>query len=73
MASKKEKDLPALSEGALADRQKAIRQAEPFSASTGLDPNNAMTLNFMGYMFADKGLPPARSLSWRQGRRAGAP
>ncbi|HKF46185.1 MAG TPA: tetratricopeptide repeat protein [Terracidiphilus sp.] len=51
--------------GALADRQKHVEQAEGFfRQALDLDPNNAMTLNYLGYMFADKGvrLPEALKL-----------
>ena len=43
-------------------------QAEShFRQALDLDPTNAMTLNYLGYMFADKGvhLPEALSLSAR--------
>jgi tetratricopeptide (TPR) repeat protein len=51
--------------GALADRQKHPELAEPyFRQALELDPSNAMTLNYMGYMLADKGirLPEALKL-----------
>ncbi|MFZ0392717.1 MAG: tetratricopeptide repeat protein [Terracidiphilus sp.] len=51
--------------GALADRQKHMDQAESyFRQALDLDPTNAMTLNYLGYMFADKGvhLPEALKL-----------
>jgi tetratricopeptide (TPR) repeat protein len=51
--------------GALADRQKHTEQAEGFfRQALDIDPNNAMTLNYLGYMFADKGvrLPEALKL-----------
>ena len=51
--------------GALADRQKHTDQAEGyFRQALDLDPANAMTLNYLGYMFADKGvrLPEALKL-----------
>jgi tetratricopeptide (TPR) repeat protein len=51
--------------GALADRQKHLDQAETdFRQALDLDPENAMTLNYLGYMFADKGvrLPEALKL-----------
>lgn len=51
--------------GALADRQKHMDQAEGyFRQALDVDPANAMTLNYMGYMFADKGvrLPEALKL-----------
>ncbi len=51
--------------GALADRQKHMDQAEGyFRQALDLDPANAMTLNYLGYMFADRGvrLPEALKL-----------
>ncbi len=43
--------------GELAERQKHSNQAEQyFKQALDLDPANAMTLNYMGYMWADKGL-----------------
>ena len=43
--------------GELAERQKHLDQAEQyFQQALDLDPSNAMTLNYMGYMWADKGL-----------------
>ena len=51
--------------GALAERQKHYDTAEQFFHQVlDIDPNNAMTLNYMGYMFADKGarLPEAIKL-----------
>ncbi|HWG19762.1 MAG TPA: tetratricopeptide repeat protein [Terracidiphilus sp.] len=66
MAAKKEDKLYLLFlKGALADRQKHLEQAEGFfRQALDIDPNNAMTLNYMGYMFADKGvrLPEALKL-----------
>ncbi len=58
MATKKEDKIYLLFlKGALADRQKHTEQAEAFfRQALDIDPNNAMTLNYMGYMFADKGL-----------------
>ena len=58
MATKKEDKLYLLFlKGALADRQKKTDQAESFfREALDVDPNNAMTLNYLGYMFADKGL-----------------
>jgi tetratricopeptide (TPR) repeat protein len=58
MATKKEDKLYLLFlKGALADRQKHTEQAESFfRQALDIDPNNAMTLNYMGYMFADKGV-----------------
>jgi tetratricopeptide (TPR) repeat protein len=51
--------------GALADREKHPELAEPFfRQALDLDPSNAMTLNYLGYMLADKGirLPEALKL-----------
>lgn len=48
--------------GALAERQKHDEAAEQFFHQVlDIDPNNAMTLNYLGYMLADKGtrLPEA--------------
>jgi tetratricopeptide (TPR) repeat protein len=48
--------------GELAERQKHSEQAEQyFQQALALDPENAMTLNYLGYMWADKGekLPEA--------------
>ena len=48
--------------GELAERQKHYDQAEQFfNQALNLDPENAMTLNYLGYMWADKGekLPEA--------------
>ncbi len=58
MATRKEDKLYLLFlKGALADRQKHMEQAEAFfRQALEIDPNNAMTLNYMGYMFADKGV-----------------
>jgi tetratricopeptide (TPR) repeat protein len=66
MVSKKEDKLYLLFlKGQLADRQKHMEQAESlFRQVLEIDPDNAMTLNYMGYMFADKGvrLPEALKL-----------
>ncbi len=48
--------------GELAERQKHFEPAEQyFNQALTLDPENAMTLNYLGYMWADKGekLPEA--------------
>ena len=48
--------------GECAERQKHMDAAESyFNQALALDPQNAMTLNYMGYMWADKGekLPEA--------------
>jgi tetratricopeptide (TPR) repeat protein len=43
--------------GELAERQKHDEQAEQFfRQALELDPENAMTLNYLGYMLADKGI-----------------
>jgi tetratricopeptide (TPR) repeat protein len=43
--------------GELAERQKHMEPAEQyFRQALDLDPDNAMTLNYLGYMLADKGL-----------------
>jgi tetratricopeptide (TPR) repeat protein len=43
--------------GELAERQKRTDQAEQnFRQALDLDPGNAMTLNYLGYMWADKGI-----------------
>jgi tetratricopeptide (TPR) repeat protein len=43
--------------GELAERQKHIEQAEVFFRQVlDLDPDSAMTLNYLGYMLADKGM-----------------
>jgi tetratricopeptide (TPR) repeat protein len=43
--------------GELAERQKQLERAEQyFQQALDLDPQNAMTLNYMGYMWADKGI-----------------
>jgi tetratricopeptide (TPR) repeat protein len=51
--------------GEMADRQKHLEAAEQaFRQALELDPNNAMALNYLGYMLADKGirLPEALKL-----------
>ena len=51
--------------GALSERQKHYEPAEQmFRQALELDPSNAMTLNYLGYMLADKGvrLPEALKL-----------
>jgi len=43
--------------GELEDREKHMEQAEGFfRQALDLDPSNAMTLNYLGYMMADKGV-----------------
>ena len=51
--------------GELAERQKHFDQAEQFfNQALNLDPENTMTLNYLGYMWADRGekLPEALKL-----------
>lgn len=51
--------------GELAERQKHLEPAEQyFKQALDLDPQNAMTMNYLGYMWADKGekLPEALKL-----------
>lgn len=63
LTSKKEDRLYLLFlRGALAERQKHYEPAEDyFRQALDLDPSNAMVLNYLGYMLADKGtkLPEA--------------
>jgi tetratricopeptide (TPR) repeat protein len=43
--------------GGLAERQKHLEPAEQyFRQALDLDPENAMTLNYLGYMWADRGI-----------------
>lgn len=63
LTSKKEDNLYVLFlKGSLAERQKHYEPAEQyFRQALDVDPNNAMVLNYLGYMLADKGsrLPEA--------------
>ncbi|MGA7244619.1 MAG: tetratricopeptide repeat protein [Terracidiphilus sp.] len=63
VATKKEDNIYLLFlKGGLAERQKHYEPAEQyFHQALELDPNNAMVLNYLGYMLADKGtrLPEA--------------
>lgn len=63
LTSKKEDTIYLLFlKGGLAERQKHYEPAEQFfRQALQLDPNNAMVLNYLGYMLADKGnrLPEA--------------
>ncbi len=63
LATKKEDRIYLLFlRGELAERQKHFDQAEQyFNQVLALDPENAMTLNYFGYMWADRGekLPEA--------------
>jgi tetratricopeptide (TPR) repeat protein len=63
LSTKKEDKLYMLFlRGELAERQKRFEPAEQFfRQALELDPSNAMTLNYLGYMLADKGthLPEA--------------
>ena len=58
LTTKKEDKLYLLFlRGELAERQKHFEPAEQyFRQVLDLDPSNAMTLNYLGYMLADKGL-----------------
>jgi tetratricopeptide (TPR) repeat protein len=58
LTTKKEDKLYLLFlRGELAERQKHYDQAEQyFRQVLEIDPSNAMTLNYMGYMLADKGM-----------------
>jgi tetratricopeptide (TPR) repeat protein len=66
MTTKKEDRIYLLFvKGELAERQKHSEPAEQFFRQVlELDPNNAMTLNYLGYMMADKGtrLPEALAM-----------
>jgi tetratricopeptide (TPR) repeat protein len=57
LTSKKEDNLYLLFlKGSLAERQKRFEPAEQyFRQALEVDPNNAMVLNYLGYMLADKG------------------
>lgn len=56
-SSKQAMSLIYFLQGALQERQKHIDAAEQqFRQALALDPNNAMTLNYLGYMLADRGL-----------------
>ena len=53
--------------GALAERQKHYDPAEvEFRKILAIDPNNAMTLNYLGYMLADRGVKLDEALSMVQ-------
>jgi tetratricopeptide (TPR) repeat protein len=53
--------------GELAERQKHTEQAEQyFQQALDLDPENAMTLNYLGYMWADKGVKLPEALKMIQ-------
>ena len=54
---KDDKFLIAFLRGTLYERQKLYDQAETeFRKALALDPNNSMTLNYLGYMLADHGM-----------------
>ncbi len=56
-ASKQDMGLIYFLNGALQERQKHIDAAEQqFRQSLAIDPDNALTLNYLGYMLADHGL-----------------
>jgi tetratricopeptide (TPR) repeat protein len=51
--------------GALAERQKHYESAEDlFRQALDLDPSNAMVLNYLGYMLADKGVKLPEALKF---------
>lgn len=53
--------------GEVAERQKHTDQAEHyFNQALELDPENAMTLNYLGYMWADKGVKLPEALKMIQ-------
>jgi tetratricopeptide (TPR) repeat protein len=53
--------------GALAERQKHYEDAEvQFRKVLAIDPNNSMTLNYLGYMQADRGVQLDEALSMIQ-------
>jgi tetratricopeptide (TPR) repeat protein len=53
--------------GEVAERQKHSEQAEQyFNQVLQLDPQNAMTLNYLGYMWADKGIKLPEALKMIQ-------
>lgn len=58
LATKKEERINVLFlKGEIADKQKHSEQAEGFFKQVlDMDPNNALALNYMGYMLADKGV-----------------
>jgi tetratricopeptide (TPR) repeat protein len=58
LTTKKEDNIYLLFlRGALAERQKHFEPAEQyFRQALEIDPSNAMVLNYLGYMLADKGL-----------------
>lgn len=59
-----EKSYVQFAQGALYERQKKYDQAEAaFRAVLKQDPNNVMTLNYLGYMMADKGMHLEESLT----------
>jgi tetratricopeptide (TPR) repeat protein len=54
-AKPEEKEIVHFAYGALYERQKKYEQAEQsFRQVLQLDPNNTMTLNYLGYMLADR-------------------
>ena len=65
MATKKEDKIYLLFvRGELAERQKHFEPAEQFFRQVlDQDPNNAMTLNYLGYMMADKGTRLSEALA----------
>ena len=54
---KEDKTYMLFLRGELAERQKHLEPAEQyFRQALDIDPSNAMTLNYLGYMWADKGV-----------------
>ncbi len=65
--SKQEMGLIYFLRGALQERQKHIDAAEQqFRQSLGVDPDNALTLNYLGYMLADHDLKLDEALQFVQ-------
>ncbi len=63
--SKQDMGLIYFLRGALQERQKHLDAAEEqFRQSLAVDPNNALTLNYLGYMLADHGLKLTEALQF---------
>jgi len=63
-SSKDDKFFIAFLRGTLYERQKLYDQAETeFRKALALDPNNSMTLNYLGYMLADHGMKLEEALT----------
>lgn len=53
--------------GSILERQKKYDKAEEmFKKVLALDPDSAMTLNYLGYMMADRGIRPAEAMQYIQ-------